>query len=157
MDCDLLYLVLSFVRICCARQLVACDAHCSSNYLSGLSAPANASSSHRPQVDYWLEFSSCIVAGAGLDALCGSLNEYLAYRTLLVGHGLTLADLAVWGQLQASPMWIKVRGTGKVPHLVRWFNHVAVQPACMAAIAALDTRKKPVASDASGAKANGKS
>lgn len=73
------------------------------------------------QVDELLEFAATrMVNGAGLESACRAVDEYLATRTFLVGHTTTLADLAVWGQLQASPQWGKLRKS--FPHLARWFN-----------------------------------
>lgn len=51
------------------------------------------------QVDEWLAFSPLLAAGPGLADAAAAVNDYLALRTYLVGHRLTLADVAVWGQL----------------------------------------------------------
>ena len=52
------------------------------------------------QVDQWLDFSSALTSGAGLEAACGVINHYLSLRTFLVDFCLTVADVACWGQLQ---------------------------------------------------------
>lgn len=52
------------------------------------------------QVDQWLDFSDAIVSGAGLEAVCGIVDQFLSLRTYLVGYQLSIADLQVWGQLQ---------------------------------------------------------
>ena len=54
------------------------------------------------QVDQWLDFSDAIVSGAGLEAVCGVVDQYLSLRTYLVGYQLSIADLQVWGQLQGA-------------------------------------------------------
>lgn len=54
------------------------------------------------QVDQWLVFSSSIVSGSGLQAVCDVLNTILSLRTYLVGYALSIADLQVWGQLQGK-------------------------------------------------------
>ena len=54
------------------------------------------------QVDQWLDFSNSIVSGAGLEAVCGVLDQFLSLRTYLVGYQLSSADLQVWGQLQGN-------------------------------------------------------
>lgn len=54
------------------------------------------------QVDQWLDFSDAIVSGAGLEAVCGVVDQFLSLRTYLVGYQLSIADLQVWGQLQGS-------------------------------------------------------
>jgi glutamyl-tRNA synthetase len=82
------------------------------------------------QVDAWLDFgSSQLVSGGGLEAACASLNDYLAFRTVIVGHSCTLADIACWGQLQGSAQWEKMRKSGSHPHLARWFDFCCGMPA----------------------------
>ena len=54
------------------------------------------------QVDQWLDFSDSIVSGAGLEAVCGVVDQFLSLRTYLVGYQLSSADLQVWGQLQGT-------------------------------------------------------
>ena len=50
-------------------------------------------------MDQWLDFSTSIVSGAALEAVCGVVNQFLSLRTYLVGYQLTIADLQTWGQL----------------------------------------------------------
>lgn len=54
------------------------------------------------QVDQWLEFSSVLVSGAGLESACAVINDYLSLRTFLVDYSVTAADVACWGQLQGE-------------------------------------------------------
>lgn len=54
------------------------------------------------QVDQWLETSAQIVPGQTFEAMCSSLDAYLAMRTYLVGYAPTAADFAVWGALQGA-------------------------------------------------------
>lgn len=54
------------------------------------------------QVDQWLDFSDALVSSAGLEAVCGVIDQYLSLRTYIVGYQLSIADLQVWGQLQGS-------------------------------------------------------
>ncbi|PNW76392.1 hypothetical protein CHLRE_11g467547v5 [Chlamydomonas reinhardtii] len=108
------------------------------------------------QVDQWLDQAGAITPAA-LEAQAAALNDFLQLRTFLVGYSLTLADLAVWGALQASPLWNKVRGSGKVPHLARWFAFCSEVPQVRAAteeLAAL-AGKKPGAPAAGGADKKG--
>ena len=79
-------------------------------------------------MDQWLDFSTSLVSGAGLEAACAVVNDFLALRTFLVGHGVTLADVAVWGQLAATLQWGRLRKAGKLPHLARWFDTLAAVP-----------------------------
>lgn len=54
-------------------------------------------------MDQWLENSATLVPGPGLEAQCAAVDQFLALRTFMVGYSLTIADLAVWGQLQGEP------------------------------------------------------
>lgn len=57
------------------------------------------------QIDYWLEYAcNNVVAGANFEAVCNGINDYLALRTYVIGHNLTVADLALWGQLQGEAL-----------------------------------------------------
>ena len=51
------------------------------------------------QVDEWLAFLPRLAAGPGLAEAAAAVNDFLSLRTYLVGHRLTLADIALWGQL----------------------------------------------------------
>ncbi|KAL3146233.1 hypothetical protein ABBQ32_002935 [Trebouxia sp. C0010 RCD-2024] len=77
------------------------------------------------QVDQWLDFSDALVSSAGLEAVCGVIDQYLSLRTYIVGYQLSIADLQVWGQLQASLQWEKIRKSGKLPHLTRWYDFLS--------------------------------
>ncbi|VAH21394.1 unnamed protein product [Triticum turgidum subsp. durum] len=79
------------------------------------------------QVDEWLEYAPLILSGSEFDAACSFLDGYLASRTFLVGHGLTVADIVVWANLRgAGQRWESLRRSSKYQNLVRWFNNVAV-------------------------------
>lgn len=84
-----------------------------------------------------------IVPGPGLEPACASLNTYISARTLMAGHRPSLADVAVWGALQGTPAWLKLRRN--VPHLTRWHDYVGGLPAMTAALQALAPRKAPQA------------
>ncbi|KAF6254122.1 tRNA synthetases class I, catalytic domain-containing protein [Scenedesmus sp. NREL 46B-D3] len=94
------------------------------------------------QVDQWIETSSQLVSGQQFEALCGRLSDYLSLRSFFVGYGVTAADMAIWGQLQACPLWKKVRQSSSAAHLVRWFDHISSLPACAAAVEDLCPSKK---------------
>jgi hypothetical protein len=64
------------------------------------------------QVDQWLERSTSVVPGQGFEAVCGSVNDFLALRTYLAGYVPTVADFAVWGQLQGAEP-----GAGRAGHV----------------------------------------
>ncbi|KAG1668987.1 hypothetical protein FOA52_000580 [Chlamydomonas sp. UWO 241] len=112
------------------------------------------------QIDYWLDYALAnVVAGANFDSVCNGINDYLALRSFVVGHALSVADLALWGQLKAGTMWSKVRQAGRVPHLARWFDYVAELPEAKAAVDEFDLaakKAKVAAADNAGeAKAGG--
>ncbi len=55
-------------------------------------------------------------------------------------------------------MWKKVKQSGKVPHLSRWFEHVTELPECKAAVDSYDLmakKKVAAAADTSDAKKGG--
>lgn len=57
------------------------------------------------QVDQWLDFLPMLAPGAGLAAACAYVDSMLALRTTLVGHHVTLADVALWGCFAGSFAW----------------------------------------------------
>lgn len=64
--------------------------------------------------------------GPGLEGACASMNVYLSLRTYFAEPDVTIADLAVWGQLLAVPQWKRMRQT--YPHLARWFDNIDALP-----------------------------
>ena len=56
------------------------------------------------QVDQWVDYvTATVVTGSGLEAVLSALNDFLALRSYMVGYGASLADVALWGQLQGEP------------------------------------------------------
>ncbi|KDQ60876.1 hypothetical protein JAAARDRAFT_31877 [Jaapia argillacea MUCL 33604] len=53
-----------------------------------------------------------------------SLDDYLAFRTFLVGHDITAADWVLWGALKGSIKIIGLLKNNKHPHLNRWFTYI---------------------------------
>ena len=49
-----------------------------------------------------MEYATYIVGGGALEPACRTLNEALSMRTYLACYTLTVADMAVWGQLQGD-------------------------------------------------------
>ncbi|BDA45805.1 Glutamate-tRNA ligase, cytoplasmic [Coccomyxa sp. Obi] len=94
------------------------------------------------QVDQWLEFAPHLVTGGGLEPACATVNEALALRTYLAGYRLSPADIAVWGQLQVTLQWDKLRRSGTLPHLGRWFELVSTE-ALLKEVAEKHGPKKP--------------
>lgn len=62
-------------------------------------------------MDEWLEVASQVVSGSSFEPLCASINKFLALRTFLVGYAPTVADVALWGQLQGE--WLQAAAAGQ--------------------------------------------
>ncbi|KAI9221030.1 tRNA synthetases class I, catalytic domain-containing protein [Blastocladiella britannica] len=78
-----------------------------------------------------------------------NVDAFLAMRSYLVGYHLSLADMYLWHQLRASPLFVsryaKAAATGTAatspfPHLMRWYRAVEDQPGTAAALAAWTAR-----------------
>ncbi|KAI0063442.1 glutamate-tRNA ligase [Artomyces pyxidatus] len=70
-----------------------------------------------------------------------SLDDYLAYRTYLVGHDITAADWIVWGSLKGNARVIGILRNGQHTHASRWYNHLDSLEATLLAIAGLNEAK----------------
>lgn len=89
--------------------------------------------------DQWVDFAcASITSGLTFEPTLASLDNYLSSRTFFVGYSLTLADVAVWHALVSARQWevAAKKAAEKLPHLLRWFNHVsAACPALSEALA----------------------
>ncbi|CAO2161060.1 unnamed protein product [Urochloa humidicola] len=73
----------------------------------------------------WLEYAPMFLSGSEFENACSFVDGYLASRTFLVGHGLTIADIAVWSNLAGiGQRWESLRKSKKYQNLVRWFNSI---------------------------------
>lgn len=80
------------------------------------------------QVDEWLEYAPVFLSGAEFEGACGHVDGYLTLRTFLVGHSLSIADIAVWSGLAGTGQrWESLRKSKKYQNLVRWFNSIAME------------------------------
>lgn len=79
------------------------------------------------QIDQWLDVASCLAPGAEFEAGVSSVNDYLAFRTVLVGYSPSIADLACWGYLVAGMQWDGLRKKGTYAHLARWHNFLVAR------------------------------
>jgi len=93
-------------------------------------------------VDQWLDQAAAVVSGSGFQAICETLSAYMASRTYFVGHGLTIADLAVFGQLSCARQWEVMKNVPALSHLVRWFDLCAANRA-VAEVAAETVAARP--------------
>ncbi|KDP23319.1 hypothetical protein JCGZ_23152 [Jatropha curcas] len=80
------------------------------------------------QIDEWLDYSPILSSGSEFENACGHIDNYLAKRTFLVGHSLSIADIAIWSGLAGTGQrWESLRKSKKYPNLVRWFNSISVE------------------------------
>ncbi|KAG8773326.1 hypothetical protein FRC16_005418 [Serendipita sp. 398] len=63
-----------------------------------------------------------------LVAILDDLDDYLAYRTYLIGHDLSSVDLAIWGACRASGQVLGLLKRNQHPHLSRFFSHLESLP-----------------------------
>lgn len=88
----------------------------------GLCGSAESESS---EIDKWLDYSPILSSGSEFENACKYLDEYLEKRTFLVGHSLTIADIAIWSGLAGVGLrWESLRKSKKYQNLVRWFNSI---------------------------------
>ena len=109
------------------------------------------------QVDQWIDWSVVMKPGQGLPELLKKINEFLSTRDFLVGGGLTLADVAVWGTLASMPLWEnKLKKDKSLSSLVKWYEACSAIPE-FAAVVAESKAKKGGATGADGKKQKEKS
>jgi glutamyl-tRNA synthetase len=79
-------------------------------------------------VNYWLEFSLTRLGGKDFKATSTALeelNNHLSLRTFLVGYVDTIADIAVYGALNANNQAVAAIKRNHLPNVVRWFKYVS--------------------------------
>ncbi|KAJ7977786.1 Glutamate--tRNA ligase [Quillaja saponaria] len=80
------------------------------------------------QIDEWLDYAPGLSLGATFESACKFVDEYLENRTFLVGHSLSIADIAIWSGLAGTgKRWESLRKSKKYQNLVRWFNSVLAE------------------------------
>ncbi|KAI8555272.1 hypothetical protein RHMOL_Rhmol05G0162200 [Rhododendron molle] len=80
------------------------------------------------QMDEWLEYAPIMASGAEFEGGCSYIDGYLLKRTFLVGHCLSIADIAIWAGLVGNGQrWESLRKSKKFANLVRWFNSLSVK------------------------------
>ncbi|KAF5380883.1 hypothetical protein D9615_004122 [Tricholomella constricta] len=82
-----------------------------------------------------------ITAHPELVAALDSLDDFLAFRTFLVGHTISAADWIVWGSLKGSIKILGLLKNNHQPHLLRWFTHLDTLQETQAALAELAAAK----------------
>ncbi|KAK2966190.1 hypothetical protein RJ640_008756 [Escallonia rubra] len=80
------------------------------------------------QIVEWLEYAPVFASGAEFEKGCKYADEYLLQRTFLVGHRLSIADIAVWSSLAGTgKRWDSLRKSKKYQNLTRWFNSILME------------------------------
>ncbi|KAJ2741863.1 glutamate--tRNA ligase, partial [Coemansia sp. BCRC 34301] len=81
----------------------------------------------------WVEFARKRLAGAGfkeLEAALGELDHRLCMRAYVCGYTTTVADVALWGALRASGIFLRTLKTKRDSlgmHVARWYTHIDSQ------------------------------
>lgn len=99
---------------------VISGAHAAARHLARLVPSAalyGTSNLERAEVDHWLEYSiSTLGQSSATPTSLSQLDAILAPRVYLVGHQLTLADIAVYGSIRA----LRSLSLPSYPNLERW-------------------------------------
>ncbi|KAK4748770.1 hypothetical protein SAY87_015356 [Trapa incisa] len=78
------------------------------------------------QIDEWLENAHVLSSGSEFENACKYINDYLGVRTFIVGHYLSIADIAIWSALAGVGVrWESLKKSKKYLNLVRWFNSIS--------------------------------
>lgn len=77
------------------------------------------------QIDEWLDYIPIFVQGSEFEMECSYVESYLSTNTFLVGHSLSIADIALWSALSRAPQqWETLMKSCKFENLVRWYNSI---------------------------------
>lgn len=79
-------------------------------------------------MDQWLDQATAVSSGSGFAGVCETASAYLATRTYFVGYEMSIADVAVWGQLANARQWQAVRKQPTLAHLSRWMSQCSAHP-----------------------------
>ena len=76
------------------------------------------------QIDQWLEYYAASRASLEFSSIYSLLNAHLELRTYIVGHSLSIADVALVLLLKRGGFVPNAAGA-ELSHLTRWFNLIA--------------------------------
>lgn len=80
------------------------------------------------QIDEWLDYAPIFASGSQFEEACRYVDGYLLQQTFLVGHSLSIADIAVWSGLAGTgKRWESLRSSKKYQNLARWFNSILAE------------------------------
>lgn len=77
----------------------------------------------------WADFALDKLANKNFKALAAdleTLDAHLNFRSFIIGHAVTLADIAVWGVLRANAVMGSVIKNEVYINISRWYNFMAV-------------------------------
>jgi glutathione S-transferase len=74
------------------------------------------------QENHWVTFGLTRLGGKDFKVTSAALEELNNHLTFLVGHSATIADITVYGALNANGQAISAIKRNHLPNLVRWFN-----------------------------------
>ncbi|XP_021352848.1 bifunctional glutamate/proline--tRNA ligase-like, partial [Mizuhopecten yessoensis] len=83
----------------------------------------------KTEVDHWMTFATGHLSCANeFSAALQYLEERLTLVTFLVGHGLTVADFAVWEALHVNKLWYDLMARDAAPvNVTRYFRFLSDQ------------------------------
>lgn len=79
----------------------------------------------------WVTFALEKLANKNFKALATdleTLDSHLNFRSFIVGHSLSLADIAVWGVLRANAVMGSVLKNEVYINISRWYNFIGADP-----------------------------
>ncbi|GJW25802.1 glutamate--tRNA ligase, cytoplasmic [Tanacetum coccineum] len=77
------------------------------------------------KIDEWLAFAPTFSCGSKYERSCEFVDGYLLQHTFLVGHSLSLADIAIWSHLAVGKRWESLMKSKKYQSLTRWYNMIS--------------------------------
>ncbi|GAY59186.1 hypothetical protein CUMW_192670 [Citrus unshiu] len=81
-------------------------------------------------IDEWLDYTPVFSSGSEFENACTYVDKYLERRTFVVGHSLSIVDIAIWSALAGKgtgQRWDSLRKSKKYQNLVRWFNSLSAE------------------------------
>ncbi|GAB2292316.1 hypothetical protein Dimus_026564 [Dionaea muscipula] len=77
------------------------------------------------KIDEWLDYTPIFSSGSEFETGCSNVDSYLLKSTFLVGHDLSIADVALWSALAGTGQrWESLRKSKKYKNLIRWYNSI---------------------------------
>lgn len=78
----------------------------------------------------WVQFALEKLANKNFKALAADLEKldaHLNFRSFVLGHQVTLADIAVWGLLRANSVVVSALKNEMYINISRWYNFLAIE------------------------------